>query len=66
MDIRSSDNRTAEFLVLTTKIIPLNNRTRWNNWYNSLVVANKLAAAINTYIKDHWADLEYDFITPEN
>ncbi len=28
IDIRSSGNRTAEFLVLTTRIIPLDNRTR--------------------------------------
>ena len=66
MNIRSSGNRTAEFLALVTKIILLNNRTRWNSWYNSLVIANKLAAAINTYIKDYWADLEYDFIIPKN
>jgi len=62
VDIRSSDNRIAEFLALVTRIIPLDNRMRWNSWYNSLVIANKLTTAINTYIKDHWADLEYDFI----
>src|SRR5438132_10380404 len=66
VDIRSSANRTAEFLALTTRMVPLDNRTRWNSWYNSLVVANELAAAIDTYTKDHWADLEDDFITPED
>ncbi len=66
VDIRSSGNRTAEFLALATRMVPFDNRTRWNSWYNSLVVANKLAAAINTYTKDHWADLEYDFITLED
>ena len=64
VDIRSSANRTAEFLVLAIRMVPLDNRTRWNSWYNSLVVANKLAAAIDTYTKDHWADLKDDFITP--
>jgi len=64
VDIRSSTNRTAEFLALATRMVPLDNRTRWNSWYNSLVVANKLAAAIDTYTKDHWADLEDDFIAP--
>jgi hypothetical protein len=53
VDIRSSANCTAEFLALTTKIILLNNRIRWNSWYNSLVITNKLAAAINIYIKNH-------------
>ncbi len=66
VDIRSSGNRTAEFLALVTRMVPLDNRTRWNSWYNSLVIANKLAVAINTYTKDHWADLEYDFIILED
>ena len=62
MNIRSFGNCTAEFLALAIRMIPLNNRTRWNSWYNSLVIINKLAAAIDTYTKDHQADLEYDFI----
>ncbi len=66
VDIRSSDNRIAEFLALVTRMIPLDNRTRWNSWYNSLVVVNKLTATINTYIKNYWADLEYDFIILED
>jgi len=53
INIRSSGNRTAEFLVLATRMVSLDNRMRWNSWYNSLVVVNKLAAAINTYTKDH-------------
>jgi hypothetical protein len=53
VDIRSSTNRTAEFVALAIRMVPLDNRTRWNSWYNSLVVANKLAAAIDTYTKDH-------------
>jgi hypothetical protein len=47
-------------------MIPLDNRTRWNSWYNSLVVTNKLAAAVDTYTKDHWTDLGDDFLTPED
>jgi hypothetical protein len=31
IDIRSSTNRTAEFLTLATRMIPLNNRTKWNS-----------------------------------
>ncbi len=66
IDIRSSGNRTVEFLALATRMVSLDNRTKWNSWYNSLVVVNKLVAAINMYIKDHWADLEYDFIILKN
>jgi hypothetical protein len=53
VDICSSANRTVEFLALATRMVPLDNRTRWNSWYNLLVVANKLVAAIDTYTKDH-------------
>ncbi len=31
VDIRSSGNRIAEFLALATRMIPLDNRTRWNS-----------------------------------
>ena len=44
-------------------MVLLDNCTRWNSWYNLLVVANKLAAAIDIYTKDHWTDLKDDFIT---
>ena len=64
VDNRSSANHTKKFLALAARMVPLDKRTRWNSWYNSLVVANKLAAAIDTYTKDHWTDLEDDFITP--
>ncbi len=53
IDIRSSSNRIVEFLILATRMVSLDNRIRWNSWYNSLVIANKLTAAIDTYIKDH-------------
>src|SRR6266536_1803087 len=66
VDIRSSGNCIAEFLALATRMVLFDNRTRWNSWYNSLVVVNKLVVVIDTYIKDHWADLEYDFIILED
>src|SRR6266511_567863 len=53
MNIRSFGNRIVEFLALATRMVLLDNRTRWNSWYNSLVIVNKLAAAINTYTKNH-------------
>jgi len=31
--IRGSSGRTKEFEDLAGRIIPLNNRTRWNSWY---------------------------------
>ena len=37
--IRSSANRTAWFTKRTGKIIPLNNRIRWNSWFLILCIA---------------------------
>jgi hypothetical protein len=31
MDIRSSANRIAEFLILITRMVSFDNRTKWNN-----------------------------------
>ena len=31
MDIRSSGNRIVEFLALVTRMVPLDNYTRWNS-----------------------------------
>ena len=34
--IRSSPNRIKEFLTSASNMIPLDNRTRWNSWYELL------------------------------
>jgi hypothetical protein len=31
--IRASPNRTNEFKALSERLIPLDNRTRWNSWF---------------------------------
>ena len=49
-------------------MIPLDNRTRWNSWYLSLVVAEEHASSIDTYTKSHthWNELSEDYLTPED
>jgi len=37
--IHSLANYTTWFIERTSKIIPLNNYTRWNSWFNILNVA---------------------------
>jgi hypothetical protein len=37
--IRASAGRTTEFVISASRRIPLDNRTRWNGWYNMLKVA---------------------------
>ena len=36
--IRRSSARTEHFRTLAEKIILINNRTRWNSWYNMLLI----------------------------
>jgi hypothetical protein len=68
VNIRGSPGRTTEFLQLAGRMIPLDNRTRWNSWYLSLVVAEQHASSIDTYTKSdsHWDELSEDYLTPED
>jgi hypothetical protein len=68
INIRGSPSRTAEFLQLAGRMIPLDNRTRWNSWYLSLIVAEEHASSIDTYTKSdtHWDELSDDYLTPED
>jgi hypothetical protein len=47
--IHGSTTRIAEFLELVSRIIPLDNRTRWNSWDLMLVIALELRPAIKKY-----------------
>jgi hypothetical protein len=64
--IRSSAVRTAEFVKLAKRMIPLDNRTRWNSWYSSLDVADKQASSIDIYTKSHFDELRDDYLTPQD
>ncbi len=64
--IRSSAGRTKEFRDLAGRIIPLDNRTRWNSWFQMLTVADQKAGAIDTYTKNHFATLQVDYLSPED
>jgi len=61
--IRSSASRTKHFQDLAGRMIPLDNRTGWNNWYQMLVVADQKAGAIDTYTKDYSAVLQPDYLS---
>jgi hypothetical protein len=55
--IRNSASRTREFKDLAGRIIPLNNRTRWNSWYQILAIAEQQLSAIDIYSKSHFTTL---------
>jgi hypothetical protein len=64
--IRGSTARIAEFLELASRMIPLDNRTRWNSWYLMLVVALELWPAIEKYCQNHKSELKDNELTPED
>ena len=47
--IRSSGSRTAYFRKLAGRMIPMDNRTKWNSWYNILQVLLEEKAHIDKY-----------------
>jgi hypothetical protein len=62
---RSTPALQIEFKGWTDgKLVPLDNRTRWNSWHLCLVVALICMSAIDLFTKAHWKKLEKDFITP--
>jgi len=52
---RSQSALEKEFIELAGRMVPLNNRTRWNSWYLCLDVALDpiCEAAIDTFTKNH-------------
>jgi hypothetical protein len=63
--IRGSAGRTKPFLEIAGRMIPLDNRTRWNSWYLMLVIALDHKAAIDSYVEDH-PDLEVDGLSRQD
>jgi len=62
--VRGSAARIEEFVALVGRMIPLDNRTRWNSWYNMLVIVLEKRSEIEKYIRNHELDLEEDELTP--
>jgi hypothetical protein len=60
--IRRSSRRTAEFLNLAGRMVPMDNRTRWNSWYNMLQVLLEQKAHINKYCEDFEHELQKDLL----
>jgi hypothetical protein len=64
---RASAGRTREFeQTIGRESIPLDNRTRWNSWWNLLDAALKVEAKIDTYVKNHLAELENDLLLAQD
>jgi len=64
--IRGCPIRRKAFKELAGRLVPLDNRTRWNSWYKMLEVANRLESAIDTYTKAHLGSLKADYLSPDD
>jgi hypothetical protein len=64
--IRGSPGRTAAFKALAKRLIPMDNRTRWNSWYDMLVVLLNLRPAVEKYCQDHEEELEQDLLSHQD
>jgi hypothetical protein len=62
--ICSSANRMTWFIERASKMIPLNNWTRWNSWFLMLCVAleDKVKAGLQLYIENYEDDLKDDVL----
>ncbi len=61
--IRGSARRTKEFRVYTGRMIPIDNRTRWNSWYNILVVLLNLRPAVKKYCTEYKEELKDNILS---
>ena len=56
--IRSLVGRASVFQALTSRLLPINNRTRWNSQSIMLTVAYKKQVAITRYQSDFEEEIE--------
>ena len=61
--IRGSSARTDYFKKLAERIILINNRTRWNSWYNILLIFLKLKGIVEKYYKNYENKLKKDLLS---
>ena len=66
--VRSSSQRTKEFRDIIGQMVPLDNRTRWNSWYQMLTVAvqSSIASAIDIFTKNHFDVLQHDYLSSDD
>ena len=64
--IRKSSARTDHFRKLVGRIILIDNRTRWNSWYNMLLILLKLKGMVEQYYKDYENEFKEDLLSHTN
>jgi hypothetical protein len=61
--IRGSSARTNYFRKLAGRMIPMDNRTRWNSWYHMLLVFLELKGMVEEYCENYESELEKDLLS---
>ena len=61
--IRRLSTRTARFKELVGRIIPIDNRTRWNSQYEILLVLLNLRPIVKKYYSDYKDKLKEDLLS---
>jgi hypothetical protein len=61
--IRKSPKRIMIFKKLARRMIPMDNRTRWNSWYEMLKVLFDLRSAVEQYYAEFENELEEDILS---
>jgi hypothetical protein len=61
--IRGSSARTEHFRKLAGRMIPMDNRTRWNSWYNMLLILLELKQKVEKYCEDYESEVEKDLLS---
>jgi hypothetical protein len=64
--IRGSPRRIAKFLNLVGRMVPMDNCTRWNSWYEMLMVLLNLRPEIEKYCLNYKDELEEDILSPKD
>jgi hypothetical protein len=64
--IRSSSAHIARFKKLAERMILIDNRIRWNSWYNMLIVLLNLRPAVKKYYGDYKEELKEDILNHLN
>jgi hypothetical protein len=61
--IRGSSAHTDHFRKLAGRMIPMDNCTRWNGWYNMLLILLELKGIVEKYYKDYESEFEEDLLS---
>src|SRR6266511_3206391 len=64
--IGGSSARTDVFRKLAGRLIPINNRTRWNSWYEMFLILLLLKKKMEDYCEKYESEFEENLLSRED